>query len=68
MIIKHLHLYNSLHKTKLLIISIFLGVPPVPRVKMERFAGVDTQTCALPQRGWRRVWDDVTICLCQTLT
>jgi len=26
---------------------------------MERFAGVDTQIFASPQRGWRRVWDEV---------
>jgi len=29
----------------------FHSVPGVPRAKMERFAGVDTQTCALPERS-----------------
>jgi hypothetical protein len=28
--------------------NMFHSVPGVPRVKMERFAGVDTQTCASP--------------------
>jgi len=28
--------------------SVFQGVPGVPCAKMERFAGVDTQTCASP--------------------
>ena len=28
--------------------SMFHSVPGVPRAKMERFAGVDTQTCASP--------------------
>ena len=31
--------------------SMFHSVPGVPRVKMERFAGADSQTCASPQRG-----------------
>ena len=43
----------------------FHSVPGVPLVKMERFAGVDTQTCASPQRGCRRVWGEVTVCLCR---
>ncbi|MDB5088251.1 MAG: hypothetical protein JWR09_2245 [Mucilaginibacter sp.] len=29
----------------------FHFVPGVPLEKMERFAGVDPQTCASPQRG-----------------
>jgi hypothetical protein len=46
--------------------SMFHSVPGVPPVKMERFAGVDTQTCASPQRCWKRVLDEVTVCLCRT--
>jgi len=46
--------------------SVFYSVPGVPCAKMERFAGVDTQTCTSSQRGWRRVWDEVTFCLCRT--
>jgi hypothetical protein len=38
-------------KIKTLIMSIFHSVPGVPLIKMERFAGVDTQICASPQRG-----------------
>jgi len=44
---------------KYLIISVFHSVPGVPCAKMERmkrFGGVDTQTCASPQRCWRRVF------------
>ncbi|SHM17641.1 hypothetical protein SAMN05216524_1011060 [Mucilaginibacter sp. OK098] len=51
--------------TKYLIISMFYNVPGVPLVKMERFAIVDTQTCASPQRGWRKGWGEVTVCLCR---
>jgi len=29
--------------------SMFHSVPGVPRVKMERFAGMNTKTCASPQ-------------------
>jgi len=41
--------------------SVFHIVPGVPRAKMERFAGVDTQICASPQRGRRRAWAEVTV-------
>jgi hypothetical protein len=44
----------------------FHSVPGVPRAKMERFAGVDTQTYASPQGGWRRVWGEMIVCLCRT--
>jgi len=46
MIISYLLTYSSQYKTKLLIISVFHSVPSVPRVKMERFAGLDAQTYA----------------------
>ncbi|SHN21508.1 hypothetical protein SAMN05216524_106521 [Mucilaginibacter sp. OK098] len=39
----------------------FHDVPRVPRGKMERFACVDTQTYASPQRSWRRVWGEEVI-------
>ena len=47
----------------------FHSVPGVPRAKMERmerFAGLDIQTCASPKRGLRRVWVEVTVCLNRT--
>jgi len=35
--------------------SMFHSVPGVPRAKMERFAGVDTQTCASPYLSCTRL-------------
>ena len=53
--------------------SMFHSVPGVPRAKMERFAGVDTQTCASPQRGCPKdfyegdgFWGEVIVCLSRT--
>ncbi|MDB5089312.1 MAG: hypothetical protein JWR09_3306 [Mucilaginibacter sp.] len=58
--------------------SVFHSVPGVPCTKMERFAGVDTQTCASPhlklqlhavvQRTSMKegFWGEAIVCLCRT--
>ena len=50
--------------------SVFHSVPGVPCAKMEHLAGVDTQTCALPDLKLRTIgegfWGEVTVCLCRT--
>jgi len=52
--------------------SVFHSVPGVPRAKMERFAVVDTQTCASHYLKLHAIgevfWGEVIVCLCRTLS